>query len=125
MPALPPRPAPRDRPDALVILGSTVTGLAMVRDANRLGLAPIVVDRRADIASRSRHARTHILAADATDAAVLDTLLLLASADSAWLIATSDAWLEFVAGHRAAAHQKPPASGFGDDSCPSGFARRR
>ncbi|WP_159684866.1 hypothetical protein [Cognatazoarcus halotolerans] len=102
MPALPPRPAPRDRPDALVILGSTVTGLAMVRDAHRLGLAPIVVDRRADIASRSRHARTRILAADATDAAVLDTLLMLASADSAWLIATSDAWLEFVAGHRAA-----------------------
>ena len=33
---------------------------------------------------------------------MLDTLLLLASADSAWLIATSDAWFEFVAGHRAA-----------------------
>lgn len=93
---------PADRPNALVILGSTVTALAMVRDAHRLGLAPILVDRRADIATRSRHARTNVLEADAADEVVLDALLRLASAEPAWLIATSDAWLTFLARNRDA-----------------------
>jgi predicted ATP-grasp superfamily ATP-dependent carboligase len=85
----------------LVVLGTTVTGLAVVRGARAAGLTCDLVDVRAGIASRTRHARTTLV--DRTDAAtVLATLTRLAASGPCALVADSDAWLRFVVAHHDA-----------------------
>ena len=84
----------------LVILGSTVTALAVVRDAHAHGLRPIVVDTGDGIAFRSRYAIA-CRPADASDEAVLAALRAHAGPGSA-LVATGDPWVRFVIRQRPA-----------------------
>lgn len=80
----------------LVILGSSLTALAVARDAHAHGLAPVVIDVAEGIAFASRRAR-HVLLPDAGSA--VPELQRLAGADVA-LIATGDDWLRFVVANR-------------------------
>ncbi len=100
---------------SIVILGSTVTALAVLRNAYRLGLSCIVFDTRSGIAMSSRYAK-RALARGQGDNAVLAELLTLGDSRRA-LIATEDRWLEFVAAHRAALE-----SAFGVVAVPSNEA---
>lgn len=89
------------RPVGLVVLGSTLTGLAVARDAHRLGLRPCVVDRRADVANASRLVDSRVLpqADDETLCLMLEDLARTRA--PCWLVASSDAWLRFIMAHRA------------------------
>ena len=93
--ASPSRGTPR-----LVILGSTITALAVAREAHALGLAPVIVDSEEGIAFHSRWVYGRLL----EPAAVLDgirALLEEAGRDSCHVIATGDPWVRFVRAHRA------------------------
>jgi len=83
---------------ALVILGSSLTALAVARDAHRHGLRPIVIARHAGIACESRR----VLAPASGDANtdLLDLVLRYGAPDHA-LVATDDDVLRFVASQRA------------------------
>lgn len=84
----------------LVILGSSLTALAVARDAHRHGLAPVVVDYQPGIAFRSRWV-TPLLVADPGAEDVTRSVVRSAGAHSA-LVATGDDWLRFVVARRAA-----------------------
>lgn len=84
----------------LVILGSSITALAVARDAHAHGLRPVVVDRRRGIASRSRWVDC-VPVADLDDDATLASLHGCAGPDAA-LVASADQWLRFVVEHRPA-----------------------
>lgn len=81
----------------LVILGSSLTALAVARDAHARGLAPVLVDTEAGIAFATRRAQ-RVLAASAEEA--LARVLDHGGSANA-LVATGDDWLRFVAAHRA------------------------
>jgi len=85
---------------SIVILGSSVTGLGVLREAHRLGLSCIVFDTNAGIAMSSRYGR-RVRALERTDAGPLAELLELGDRQRG-LIATEDRWLAFIAAHRAA-----------------------
>ena len=87
------------RQDAIFILGASGTGLALLRDAVKLGFDAYVVDRHKGPAFDSRYGRK-ILDASA-DLSRTRALLREVSAErNCWLIASSDTWLEFVQAHR-------------------------
>src|SRR5262249_46187067 len=92
--------APPMKPDTLVILGSTITALAVARHAWRLGLAAVIFDRSPGIACSSRIARHHVHD-DADEALSLQRLFSLADS-RLYLIATEDYWLRFIVKHRPA-----------------------
>jgi predicted ATP-grasp superfamily ATP-dependent carboligase len=84
----------------LVILGSSITALAVARDARSHGLQPVVVDVQPGIAFRSRWVtpvRVAGVRADETLAAVR-----ACATAGALLVATSDDWLRFVMAWRPA-----------------------
>ena len=84
--------------DTLVILGSSITGLAVARDAHAHGLRPVVVDTEPGPAFSCRWVlpvRVHSSDSENT----LTQLLDLAGSSSA-LISTADHWLRFVIEHR-------------------------
>lgn len=82
----------------LVILGASITGLAVARDACDRGLNAIVVDSEDGPAFHSRCA-TPVNVGSVTEAATVDRIVNLASPQAA-LIATSDHWIRFVIEHR-------------------------
>jgi len=84
----------------LVILGSSLTALAVTRDAANLGLRPLLVDTDNDVAMATRRADVRHLR-NATDGEVLEWLKTHAATTPCWLIATSDPWLHFIVRHRA------------------------
>ncbi len=84
----------------LIILGSSLTSLAVARDAHALGLQPIVVDTEAGIAFRSRRARSVLLPKSASETETV-AQVLSESGKQDYLIATSDAWLKFLVANRA------------------------
>ena len=85
----------------LVVLGTTLTALAVTRSAHAAGVTCALVDIRQGIASQSRLARTHTV--DRGDAAsTLATLRELAASGPTALIADSDAWLRFIVAQRDA-----------------------
>ena len=86
------------RSGSVVILGSTVTALGVLREARRLGLSCTIFDTRAGIAMRSRYAAS-ALAQESNERALLRALTGLGTKHCA-LIATEDRWLEFIAAHR-------------------------
>lgn len=86
--------------DTLVILGSSLTALAVARDAHAHGLTAIVVGRTAGIAFKSRRGKPVSVAQSKPDE-VLATVTRYGGAGSA-LVATGDDWLRFVAANRAA-----------------------
>jgi predicted ATP-grasp superfamily ATP-dependent carboligase len=83
----------------LVILGTSVTALAVARNAADLGMRPLVIDTANDIAASTRRAEVRLLA-NAEPDEVLEHLAQAAKGTHAWLIATSDAWLRFVSRYR-------------------------
>lgn len=84
----------------LVVLGSTLTALAVVRNATALGMRPLVFDTAAGIATTTRCARIEAHAGMAPDE-VVNRLVTAGARETAWLVATSDAWLRFIVTHRA------------------------
>src|SRR5262245_44071305 len=82
----------------LVILGSTITALAVARDAHAHGFEPAVLDTHAGIAFQSRWVKAHRIAAEAPESlAVVEQL----GGRENWLVATGDPWVRFIIQHRA------------------------
>jgi predicted ATP-grasp superfamily ATP-dependent carboligase len=84
----------------LIVLGSDITALAVVRSAYHLGVVSVVVDNRSGIATASRlaHAEVH---AGMRPAALVPRIRELAQRAPSALLATSDVWLRAVVAHRA------------------------
>ena len=89
--------------NSLVILGSTVTALGVLREAHRLGLSCVLFDTRAGVAMRSRYARP-VVVPEHDDRVLLTALAGLGTKQCA-LIATEDRWLEFIRTSRTALEQ--------------------
>jgi predicted ATP-grasp superfamily ATP-dependent carboligase len=85
--------------NTLVILGASITALAVARDAHDHGLSPVIVERGDGPAALSRYVRT-VRTEHRDDPATLDLLGSVAGPRSA-LISTSDNWLRFIVRHRA------------------------
>ncbi len=84
----------------LIVLGSDITALAVVRSAYHLGVSSLVVDNRSGIASASRLAHAEVHAALRT-ADLVPRIRELAERAPSALLATSDVWLRAVVAHRA------------------------
>lgn len=87
--------------DHIVVLGSTLTALAIIRAAKTLGLNCTLVDTKRGIAFDSRH-QTPICCPSATEEDLLQQLKKVASKARTALIAENDAWLRFIVRHRQA-----------------------
>ena len=83
----------------LVILGASITGLAVARDAHRHRLHPVVVDYEDGPGLHSRRASAVKLGSNAQE--TLKHVLSLGGPQAA-LISTSDDWIRFVIEHRSA-----------------------
>lgn len=83
----------------LVILGSGISALAVVRSAHRLGVTPIVFDTEQEIATASRLARLELHPGRHRDELV-PLLATLGRQSPSFLISTADAWLRVLAAHR-------------------------
>ena len=88
-----------DEPPRLVVLGSTITALAVARNAAALGMRPVIVDTSSGIATSTRIAQVEIWEGLAKKE-LCSRLAGVAERGRAWLIATSDAWLRFVIAYR-------------------------
>jgi predicted ATP-grasp superfamily ATP-dependent carboligase len=84
----------------LIVLGSDITALAVVRSAYHLGISSVVVDNRSGIATSSRLAHADVHAALQT-AELVPRIRELAERAPSALLATSDVWLRTVVAHRA------------------------
>src|SRR5881394_1027211 len=84
----------------LIVLGSDVTALAVVRDASHLGMSPVVVDTQRGIATTSRLARMEVHT-DAQPTELIPLVRTLAGGSSSALLATSDLWLRTLVEQRA------------------------
>lgn len=82
----------------LVILGASITALAVARDAHRYGLRPVIVDSHDGPAFHSRWVKGVNLASVALEVWA-DRISSLGSPHAA-LIATSDHWIRFLIDHR-------------------------
>ena len=84
----------------LIVLGSDITALAVVRSAYHLGVLSVLVDNRAGIATASRlaHADVH---PGLRPAELVPRIRELARRAPSALLATSDVWLRAVVAHRA------------------------
>jgi len=91
----PPRGAMR-----LVILGGSITALAIAREAHGLGLRPVIVDSKSGIAHRSSLVERASLP-EGNEADILSRLCALGGPD-ACLISTADLWLRFLTRNREA-----------------------
>lgn len=87
----------RAMPSRLVILGSSITALAVARDAHSHGFEPMVVDTHDGIAFRSRWTTPLRIEADQPEGVA--AIERMGGLDS-WLVATSDPWVRFVTQHR-------------------------
>ena len=81
--------------ERLVILGGSLTALAVARDAHSLGMDPVVVDTQPGIAFESRHVRS-VVVPQADACAALVEKVLAAGSGRDYLIATSDVWLRHI-----------------------------
>jgi len=84
----------------LIVLGSDVTALAVVRAAYHLGVSSVVVDNRSGVATASRLAHADVHAALPT-AELVPRIRELAERAPSSLLATSDVWLRAIVAHRA------------------------
>jgi predicted ATP-grasp superfamily ATP-dependent carboligase len=90
----------------LFILGGDETGLAVARNAARLGLRPVLIARPHDISVWSR-LTTCLLVDEFGGADSLAILLTFAATGGRPpLVATNDPWLRFVMAHRAALDER-------------------
>ena len=87
------------RVERIVVLGNTLTALAIVRHCRHLGLPCVLLHRDAGPACDSRLA--HIVdVSDASDTDILERLTGLAREGPSALVADSDGWLRWLAKHR-------------------------
>jgi predicted ATP-grasp superfamily ATP-dependent carboligase len=84
--------------DTLVVLGSSITGLAVARDGHRHGLAPIVIDSVRGPACHSRLLR-FVPVSPTDEESLLFSVMALASPTAA-IVATGDHWIRWLARHR-------------------------
>ncbi|MCC7547512.1 MAG: hypothetical protein IT532_07085 [Burkholderiales bacterium] len=84
----------------LVVLGNTLTALAVCRDAHKRGFDAVLVDRSWGIAFNTRSAALVLLDAACPDGIACERICQLAQPGPAYLIATGDAWVRFVMAHR-------------------------
>ena len=91
---------PRLALSSLVILGASITGLAVARDAHEHGLRPIVIDSEDGPGLHSRWVLP-VRVNPATDVTTLNRILSFGGQHAA-LISTSDDWSRFVLDHRSA-----------------------
>ena len=82
----------------LVILGASITGLAVARDAHRHGLHPVVVDSVDGPALHSRWV-TPVKVGTAAEAATLERILSFGGPNTA-LVSTADHWTSFLLANR-------------------------
>jgi len=81
----------------LVILGGSITGLAVLRQAARSGYSAVLVSEPNEVASFSRFGRKLVCHPDRDhDQETLRALQTVGSSTPACLIATSDSWLRFI-----------------------------
>lgn len=85
------------RPERLVVLGASVTALAMVRAAHALGIACELVDVEDGVAFATRLAARECRAG-ATRTNLLAEVSARCRGRDAWLVATTDEWLRTVRG---------------------------
>ena len=85
---------------SLVVLGSSVTALAVVRNAHALGLAVALFDTRRDVAAYTRRAEVRIRESASDEESLVALGELAAAMPDCGLIATSDQWLRFLMRHR-------------------------
>ncbi len=88
----------------LIILGASVTALAVVRNAAAINLTPVLLDTSEGVAFRSSLAQS-VYCNGYNDREVLRTLLELGQAGQGALIATSDRWIDFLIVNRAQLEQ--------------------
>jgi D-aspartate ligase len=87
--------------ERLIILGSSLTALAVARDAHSLGMEPVIVDTSRGIAFDSRWVRRFLLPPERVEAGLAEHVLA-GGAGHDYVIATSDAWLRHVIAQRKA-----------------------
>jgi predicted ATP-grasp superfamily ATP-dependent carboligase len=84
----------------LVILGGSITALAIAREAYGLGLRPVIVDSKSGIAHRSSLVERASLP-EGNEADILSRVCALGGPD-ACLISSADSWLRFIERNREA-----------------------
>ena len=84
----------------LVVLGSSLTALAVIRNANKNEIPTLLVDTQDGIAVHSRLTSHSRILRDISEKEIRQTILQLGEQGSNYLIATSDYWLRFVVKHR-------------------------
>lgn len=84
----------------IVVAGSTITALALVRAAHALSIDCTLLDTTAGIATRSQLATTQVFRG-ANDSEIVERLLLLGRERPSVLVADSDAWLRRLIPFRA------------------------
>lgn len=99
-----PLPETRFAARQLVVLGSSITALAVVRSAHALGMSPLLFDTRREIAAATRLARLEIHPG-IPRSEIAERLIAIGREAPSALISTSDSWLRFIAAHRRALEQ--------------------
>lgn len=87
------------RVERIVVLGNTLTALAIVRHCRRLSLPCVLVHRDTGPACDSRLARI-VDVSGASDTDILERMIGLAREAPSALVADSDGWLRWLAKHR-------------------------
>jgi predicted ATP-grasp superfamily ATP-dependent carboligase len=85
----------------LVVLGSSLTALAVLRNADKNAVPTMLFDTHDGIAAQSRLAARIQILKDAPEVEIRRSILELGEKGTNHLIATSDRWLRFVVAHRA------------------------
>lgn len=91
-------------PGRLIVLGASVTALAVVRNAAAINLTSVLLDTCEGVAFRSSLAQS-LYCEGYSDSEVLHTLLELGHAGQGALIATSDRWIDFLVVNRTQLEQ--------------------
>lgn len=87
--------------DCLVVLGSTLTALAIVRNCHAIGLPCVVIDTKRGPATHTRLSDVIVLDS-AGGGAVLEYVIEKASGKNSALVADSDGWLRWMMPRREA-----------------------
>ena len=86
-------------PFRIVVLGSSLSALGVVRNAHSDNLTPVLFDTERGIATRSSFAHVEV-ANEAGEDTLLSRICSLGKVEQSVLIGTSDRWLRFILKHR-------------------------
>ena len=87
--------------DSIVILGASITALAIARTAAQMGMRVIMAHSQKGIAMHSKYGEKWVFRGSKPDQ-VLKDLRTALRGDSACCVADSDDWLKFIASNRGA-----------------------